>query len=84
MKLPILLLTLASLGFAQEENSAGRDQARSMVITRFGIVAASQTLAAQAGARVLEEGGNAIDATIAANAVLGHERHRRRSVRDHL
>ena len=73
MKLALLLLALAiaSPGWAQEENAAGRDQARSMVITKFGIVAASQTLASQAGARVLEEGGNAIDAAIATNAVLG-------------
>ena len=71
MKLTILLLAFASLNFAQEESAAGRDQARSMVISKFGIVAASQTLASQAGAKVLEEGGNAIDAAIAANAVLG-------------
>ncbi|HML17390.1 MAG TPA: gamma-glutamyltransferase [Bryobacteraceae bacterium] len=71
MKLTLLVFALASLGFAQEESAAGRDQARSMVITKFGIVAASQTLASQAGAKVLEEGGNAIDAAIAANAVLG-------------
>src|SRR2546427_8523985 len=46
-------------------------QTRSMVITKFGIVATSQTLASQAGAMVLEHGGNAIDAAIAANATLG-------------
>src|SRR5262252_4526278 len=58
---------------AQDETdaSAGRWQARSMVETKFGIVATSQTLASAAGARVLEMGGNAIDAAIAANAVLG-------------
>lgn len=48
-----------------------REQARSVVMTRHGIVAASQTLAAAAGAKVLEAGGNAVDAAIAANAVLG-------------
>jgi gamma-glutamyltranspeptidase/glutathione hydrolase len=48
-----------------------REQARSMVVTRYGIVAASQFLASQAGAKILEAGGNAVDAAIAANAVLG-------------
>jgi gamma-glutamyltranspeptidase / glutathione hydrolase len=48
-----------------------RSQARSMVITRQGIVAASQTLAAAAGAKILERGGSAADAAIAANAVEG-------------
>lgn len=48
-----------------------RAQARSMVITRRGIVATSQTLAAQAGAQVLARGGSAVDAAIASNAVMG-------------
>ncbi len=42
-----------------------------MVITRQGIVAASQSLAAAAGAQILARGGSAADAAIAANAVLG-------------
>ena len=69
----LVLLAAAALAFAQDDTPTprGREQARSMVISRFGIVAASQTLASQAGARVLEEGGNAIDAAIAANATLG-------------
>jgi gamma-glutamyltranspeptidase/glutathione hydrolase len=44
---------------------------RSVVATTFGIVAASQPLAARAGAQMLERGGNAIDAAIAANATIG-------------
>jgi gamma-glutamyltranspeptidase/glutathione hydrolase len=48
-----------------------RSQARSMVISRNGIVAAESPLAAQAGARILERGGNAVDAAIATNAVMG-------------
>ncbi|HLX42672.1 MAG TPA: gamma-glutamyltransferase [Bryobacteraceae bacterium] len=73
MRLLLTALALTAMASAQEASVSGigRDQARSMVITKFGIVAASQTLASQAGARVLEEGGNAIDAAIAANAVLG-------------
>ena len=42
-----------------------------MIVTQYGIVATSQFLASQAGAKMLEAGGNAIDAAIAANAVLG-------------
>jgi gamma-glutamyltranspeptidase / glutathione hydrolase len=48
-----------------------RSQARSMVISRSGIVVAESPLAAQAGARILERGGNAVDAAIATNAMMG-------------
>ena len=51
--------------FAQD-----RAYGRSIVATQYGIVATSQVAASQAGARVLEQGGSAIDAAIAANAVL--------------
>jgi gamma-glutamyltranspeptidase/glutathione hydrolase len=48
-----------------------RETARSMVITQNGIVATSQVQASQAGAEILRKGGSAIDAAVAANAVLG-------------
>src|SRR5437868_15450530 len=44
---------------------------RSRVATKYGIVAASQPLAARAGVQILERGGNAVDAAIATNAVMG-------------
>ena len=48
-----------------------RTQGRSMTISRHGIVAAESPLAAQAGLAMLESGGNAIDAAVAANAMMG-------------
>jgi gamma-glutamyltranspeptidase/glutathione hydrolase len=49
----------------------GRNYGRSMVISKQGIAATSQTLASEAGAQILAKGGSAVDAAIAANAVLG-------------
>ncbi len=83
MKTLFALLLICFGGFAQDDAPAGapaaaaaptgppREQARSMIVTKYGIVAASQFLASQTGAKILEAGGNAIDAAIAANAVLG-------------
>src|SRR5882724_11459216 len=48
----------------------GRNYGRSMVIAQQGIAATSQTLASQAGAQILAHGGSAVDAAIAANAML--------------
>jgi gamma-glutamyltranspeptidase/glutathione hydrolase len=60
-------LALICAGVAAQD----RSQTRSMVISRGGIVATESPLASQAGVRILESGGNAVDAAIAANAMMG-------------
>jgi len=67
----VLLLAMMSLLAGIQMQAQDRGQARSMVISRNGIVAAESPLAAQAGVRILEHGGNAVDAAIATNAMMG-------------
>ena len=71
-----LLFAFAMLLFqsrlsAHDRPSGPKHKSRSAVIARKGMAATSQPLATAAAIRVLEDGGNAIDAAIAANAVIG-------------
>ncbi len=68
----LLLLLSFNVVQAQPDRITGEPFAtRSEVIGQNGMVATSQPLATQIGIQVLKDGGNAIDAAIAANAALG-------------
>ncbi len=66
-----ILLLMATTNLLTIADAADRTQARSMVISRYGIVATEHPLASQIGATVLAQGGNAVDAAVAANAAMG-------------
>ncbi len=83
----VLLMTLqagpvdpAEVGQEQEASAFARGYdrpartpgaSRSPTLATHAMVAASQPLAAQVGLQILREGGNAIDAAVAINAMLG-------------
>jgi gamma-glutamyltranspeptidase / glutathione hydrolase len=66
MTVAVTLTQPASSVLAQD-----RLQSRSILASETGIVASESVLASQVGARVLENGGNAIDAAVATNAMMG-------------
>ncbi len=67
------LIAVASCLMVATSSVQGQDrsQSRSMVASRSGIVASESVLASQVGARILEQGGNAMDAAVATNAMMG-------------
>ena len=76
-----LLLTLVGVALIMSSSSAQQISpgdrpagnirgTRSPAVGRHGMIATSQSLASAAGLRVLQEGGNAIDAAVTAAAVL--------------
>jgi gamma-glutamyltranspeptidase/glutathione hydrolase len=73
LKSVLTVLTILTNGilFAQDRSSGKNFTTRSEVIATEGMAATSQPLATMAAIDILKKGGTAMDAAIAANAVLG-------------
>src|SRR3954471_13359984 len=73
MRIPVVAMVVGTIFMQQPagDRPAGNTRGtRSVVMARNGVIATSQPLATAAGLRVLQSGGNAIDAAVTAAAVL--------------
>ncbi len=67
----ILAVICLTLSYAQDRPTPGQFSTRSEILAVHGMAASSQPLATQIALDILKQGGNAVDAAIAANAALG-------------
>jgi gamma-glutamyltranspeptidase / glutathione hydrolase len=68
--IPLVALAVTTQHLPGDRPAANPRATRSVVMARHGLIATSQPLASAAGLRVLQDGGNAIDAAVTAAAVL--------------